>query len=307
MNGLRRLAAGAGRLPRAASVAAASIVLIAVLAPLLAPVDPLKVDLSTPLAGPSRTHPLGTDDLGRDEFSRLLVAAQTTVATVSLVLLGAIIFGGAIGAIAGTMGGLTDEIVMRLVDVALSVPSLIVALAVLGAIGPGYAHMIFALCLAWWPSYARVVRSSVVAVREQPYVEAATILGAHPLLVVFRYLLPPAVGTTFVYASGDAGMLAVSIATLSFLGLGVKPPQPEWGQMLVSGLPYMKTDPMLVLLPGLALSIFVATWNIFSGSIAVDTLPRRLSTGQLRRRLRLLTPLVGTGAGEGSGIPERAS
>ena len=307
MNGLRGLAALFERLPRVASIAALSIVLVAVLAPKLAPVDPIKVDLSSPLARPTWTHLLGTDDLGRDEFSRILVAARTTVTTVSLVLLGAIVFGGAVGAVAGTIGGIVDEILMRLVDVALSLPSLIVALAVLGTIGPGYSHMILALCLAWWPGYARLVRSSVVAVRQQPYVEAAIVLGAHPLLLVFRYLLPPAAGTTLVYASGDAGMLAVSIATLSFLGLGVKPPQPEWGQMLVSGLPYMKTDPMLVLLPGLALSIFVATWNTFSRSIAVDTLPRRLSNRQLRRRLNLLPPLaIGVRGADASGVSEHA-
>jgi peptide/nickel transport system permease protein len=292
MNGTR-LIGTLRRLPRVASIAVVTVLLIALFAPLLAPKDPNLVDLSTTLSGPNWHHLLGTDDLGRDELSRLLVAAQTSAITVLVVLVGAIMFGGTIGAVAGVVGGIVDNLLMRLVDVAMSLPSLVVALAVLGAIGPGYSHMILALGLAWWPNYARVVRSSVLAIRQQPYVEAITVLGAHPLRIVFKYLLPPSVGATLVYASGDAGSLAVSVATLSFLGLGVKPPQPEWGQMLVSALPYLQTNPMLVLLPGFALTMFVATWNAFSRSIAVDALPRRLSASRLQRRLAILPQLPG--------------
>lgn len=287
-----RVVAALESLPRTASIAVVAVVVIALLAPLVVPHDPNGIDLSNTLAGPSWQHLLGTDDLGRDELSRILIAAQTTATTVLLVLVVAIIVGGTIGVAAGTIGGIVDNILMRLVDVAMSLPSLIVALAVLGAIGPGYSHMILALSLAWWPNYARVVRSSVLSTRQQPYVEAITVLGAHPVRIVARYLMPPAVGATLVYASGDAGMLAVSVATLSFLGLGVKPPQAEWGQMLVSALPYMQTNPALVLLPGFALSVFVATWNAFSRSIAVDKLPHRISPRQLRNRLLILPPLL---------------
>ncbi|MGI8562572.1 MAG: ABC transporter permease [Candidatus Dormibacter sp.] len=280
----RRLLAVVKGLPRTATLAVVAVVLIATFAPILAPHDPNYIDLPKTLAGPGWQHLLGTDDLGRDELSRLLAAAQTTATTVLLVLVVAIVAGGTIGLLAATIGGVIDNFLMRLVDVAMSLPSLIVALAVLGAIGPGYSHMALALSLAWWPNYARVVRNSVLSTRQQPYVEAVNVLGAHPLRVVLRYLLPPAVGATLVYASGDAGGLAVSVATLSFLGLGVKPPQAEWGQMLVTALPYMQSNPMLVLLPGLALTGFVAAWNAFSRSIAVDTLPRRVSARGMRRR-----------------------
>lgn len=291
MTGQRWMAAARG-LPRTATIAVVLVVLVALFAPILAPRDPNLIDLPNTLAGPSWHHLLGTDDLGRDELSRLLAAAQTTATTVLLVLVVSILVGGTIGLIAGTIGGLVDNLLMRFVDVAMSLPSLIVALAVLGAIGPGYSHMALALSLAWWPNYARVVRSSVLATRQQPYVEAVTVMGAHPLRIVIRYLLPPALGATLVYASGDAGALAVSVATLSFLGLGVKPPQAEWGQMLVTALPYMQTNPMLVLLPGLALTMFVATWNAFSRSIAVESLPRRLSDRELKRRIAALPVMV---------------
>jgi peptide/nickel transport system permease protein len=287
-----RILASVARLPRTASIAVIIVAVIAVFAPLLVPRDPNQIDLSSILSGPSWQHLLGTDDLGRDEFSRIVVAAHTTATTVVVVLVVAILFGGSVGLIAGAIGGFIDGLLMRLVDVAMSLPSLIVALAVIGAIGPGYANLILALSLAGWPNYARVVRSSVISTRQQPYVEAATVLGAHPMRIIGSYLFPPALGATLVYASGDAGSLAVSIATLSFLGLGVRPPQAEWGQMLVSALPYMQSNPMLVLLPGFALSIFVATWNAFSRAIAVDKLPRRLSARGLSRRLSTLTPLT---------------
>ena len=287
-----RMLANAAKLPRTASIAVLVVGFIALFAPEIAPRDPNQIDLTSILAGPSWHHWLGTDDLGRDEFSRILVAAHTTATTVVIVLIVAILVGGTVGLIAGAVGGLLDAILMRIVDVAISLPSLIVALAVLGAVGPGYGNLVLALSLAGWPNYARVVRSSVLSTKQQPYVEAATVLGAHPARIIWAYLLPPALGATLVYASGDAGSLAVSVATLSFLGLGVRPPQSEWGQMLVAALPYMQSNPMLVLLPGFALSIFVATWNAFSRAIAVDKLPRRLSVRKVNSRRATLPPLT---------------
>lgn len=289
---MRGILARVQDLPRAASIAVLVVIAVALLAPLLAPHDPNAVDLRNAFTGPTSTHPLGTDHLGRDLLSRLLFASQTTMSTVAAVLACSMLVGCTIGVLAGALGGVVDEVVMRFTDVCMSVPSMIIALAVLGAFGSGYFNMIIALTLAWWSAYARLSRSVVVSTKEQPHIEALTVLGAGRIRIFLRHLVPAAVGPTLVYAAGDAGLVALAVATLSFLGLGVKPPRSEWGQMLVDGTRYLESEPTLVILPGLALSLFVVILNVFSRSVALRSTNRPLPPATLARRLAGLPSLT---------------
>jgi peptide/nickel transport system permease protein len=259
-------------------------VLVALLGPELAPFDPSHTDLDAVLEGPSAAHLLGTDDLGRDQLSRLLHAARTSLTAVAAVLAGALAVGVLVGSIAALRGGLVDEVLMRVTDVALAVPNLVIALAMLGFLGPGYANMILALMLAAWPAYARLSRTLIVSTKRRPYIEAVQLMGARRTWILRKHLVPSAFGPVLVYATADAGFIVVSVATLSFLGLGVQPPTPEWGQMLVAGLPFMETSPGLVIYPGLALTLLVIAFNLAGERVALDRVPRTLSRRTLARR-----------------------
>lgn len=256
---------------------------IAVFGALVSPYDPARQDLMSAMQSFSAQHWLGTDNLGRDTLSRLIAGAQTTLIGVTTVLVLAGTAGMVLGTLAGYFGGWLDEIVMRLCDFGFSVPSLFVALAIVGVFGPSYGNMIFALSIAWVPIYARLTRGVVAAAVAQPYIESLRVLGASPARIIFRHLIPVALGQVLVYASADAGLLALAIANLSFLGLGVQPPQAEWGQMLVSAMPYIQEAPRLVILPGLALTFLVIAFNLLGERIALAKNPRPMS----RRKLSL--------------------
>lgn len=192
-----------------------------------------------------------------------------------------------IGTISGYVGGWVDEITMRAVDFMLSVPALIVALTMIGVFGLGYWNMVAALTIAWIPSYARISRGVVAANIHQPHIESLWVLGAsRPRLILF-HLLPAALRSIIVYASVDAGVLALAIATLSFLGLGIQPPTAEWGQMFVDAMPYLEDDPRQVFLPGLALTITVAGFNFLGERLAEMNSQRPLSARALRNRIKM--------------------
>jgi peptide/nickel transport system permease protein len=270
--------------PKLSLAVIATFIIAGLCAPLLAPHDPNAPDLLHTLEGASAAHPLGTDDVGRDELSRILEGARTSLTAAGLVLGGALVIGLLIGAIAAMRGGLVDELLMRITDVGLSLPSLITALATIGLLGPSYGNMILALTIVWWPPYARLTRALIISIKKRPYIEAVQLMGARPSWIMLRHLLPAAVGPVLVYATADAGFIALAVATLSFLGLGVQPPTPEWGQMLVSGLPFLETRPGLVIYPGLALTLVVVGFNLLGEAVAMDKVPRPLSRRALRRR-----------------------
>ncbi|KSV66848.1 hypothetical protein N183_32850 [Sinorhizobium sp. Sb3] len=271
-------------LPRASIVAIGLFVVLGVLAPYIAPHDPNAQDLLSAHTGMSWEHWLGADHLGRDTLSRLIVSARTSLVGMCLVLMIALSVGVTIGTIAGYKRGWVEEVLMRLVDVGLSMPSLIVALAVIGIFGTGYWNMILALALAWWPGSARISRAVAVGIMNRPHVEALRVLGASPSRIYFRHLLPGTIGAVLVYATADAGAVALSIATLSFLGLGIQPPTPEWGQMLVDALPYLESVPMQVILPGLVLTGVVIGFNLLGESIALNRVPAPLARRVLKAR-----------------------
>jgi peptide/nickel transport system permease protein len=258
--------------------------LLALLGPELAPYSPDALDLEHALEGSSAAHLLGTDEVGRDVLSRLLHAARTSLTTVALVLAGALGFGVLVGSIAALRGGIVDEVLMRVTDVALAVPNLVIALAILGFMGQGTSNMVLALMLAAWPAYARLSRTLIVSIKRRPYIEAVQLMGARRTWILRKHLIPAVLGPVLVYATADAGFIVVSVATLSFLGLGVQPPTPEWGQMLVSNLQFMETSPGLVIYPGLALTLLVIGFNLAGERVALDRVPRPLSKRVLARR-----------------------
>jgi peptide/nickel transport system permease protein len=258
---------------------------LALLGPLIVRGDPTRVDLLHALSGPSLGHPLGTDHLGRDQLARLVTAARTTLAAVAIVLTGAVIIGTLIGLVAGFVGGLIDQLLMRLTDAVLSLPSLITALAILGALGPGFRNMLLGLVVSWWPIYARYARAQVLAVRRSTHVEALRVLGVPAPRILRRHVLPAVVGPAIVLASADAGVVILVVATLSFLGVGVQPPTPEWGQMIVDAQPYLQTQPMLVILPGLAITATVVVFNVLGEALVDDRRVRRFRAALAARLL----------------------
>ena len=274
------------KLPKLALTIVGVFVFVGIAGPWLAPYDPLAQDLLSANQGPSMDHWLGTDHLGRDTFSRLLTAARTSIVGMALVLGFALTVGIGVGTFAGFMRGWIEDVVMRIVDVGLAIPSLIVAMAVIGIFGTGYWNMILALALAWWPAFARVSRAVAINVMNRPHIEALRVLGASPARIYVRHLLPSTTGAVLVYATADAGALALSIATLSFLGLGVQPPTPEWGQMLVDGLRYLEASPRQVIIPGLALTLVVIGFNLLGEALALNRVPKPVSAFTLRRRLK---------------------
>lgn len=244
------------------------LVAIAAFAGFLAPQDPLAVDPLNVLAPPSPRFLLGTDALGRDELSRLLVAAQTTIVAVGIVVVVSAAFGMAIGVIAGYLGGMVDEVLMRIVDSFLWIPTLLASLALLGTLGPGYGNLLLAMSIATWAPYARLSRGEVIVAKQLGYVEALRVMGASSARIIFLHLLPAARRPVLVFASTDAGALTLVLATLSFLGLGVQPPTPEWGQMMTEARPYLEMQPLLGIMPAVAITVLVVLLNFAGESIA---------------------------------------
>jgi peptide/nickel transport system permease protein len=259
-------------------------VALAVLAPWIMPYDPAAQDYGALLQGPSAAHWLGTDYLGRDMLSRLLGGARVSLVAMAIVLASALAIGVVIGSFAGYVGGTVELVMISVIDIILALPSLIIALALIGILGAGYGSMIAALTFAWWANYARMSRAVVATELQQPYIEAARVMGASHLWIYSRHILPHVLGLVVVYASADAGALVLSIATLSFLGLGVQPPTPEWGQMLVDGMSYIEEYPLLVILPGIALTLVVVSFNLLGEAFALGKVPRPISRRMLARR-----------------------
>ncbi|MDO8984433.1 ABC transporter permease [Cypionkella sp.] len=266
-------------------------VLIGLFAPFLMTHDPTVQDYKAILSPASWSHWLGTDYLGRDMYSRIIGGARTSLVAMVFVLLAALVIGVVIGSFAGYVGGRTELVLISIIDIALALPSLIIALALIGVFSGAswswmsdYWKMIIALTLAWWANYARMSRAVVVAELQQPYIEAARVMGASHMWIFTKHILPHVLGLVVVYASADAGALVLAIATLSFLGLGVAPPTPEWGQMLVDGMSYIEEFPSLVIIPGLALTAVVVSFNLLGEAFALQKVPKAVRGGLLRRK-----------------------
>ena len=260
---------------------------LALFGDLLTPYDPNAQNLMKITEPMSTSHLLGTDHLGRDLLSRTITGAQTTLKAVVVIILFAASFGMTIGLLSGFLGGWIDELLMRIVEFGLSVPSLVIALGFIGVFGTGYWNMVFAVSFAWYPIYARLTRGVVISVVHQPYIESLRVLGASRKRIILKHIFPEALGAILIYASVDAGILALVIANLSFLGLGVQPPMSEWGQMLVTALPYLEESPRQVIVPGVSLTIMVIGFNILGERIALSNNPKPLEKKIFLKRREL--------------------
>ncbi len=236
-------------------------------APWLAPFDPVSIDLSRGLQSPSIDHWLGTDELGRDVLSRVLWGGRISITVTAIVLIVSLTIGVLIGLVSGYWGGWVDEIGMRLTDFVYVLPGIILALALIGTLGPSISALVLALSLSGWVRYARLTRSLVFTVKTSDFVLAAHAIGATDSQIMRKHLLPALMGPIAVQLSLDAGVTVLAVAGLSFLGLGIPPPTPEWGTMLVDARPFMDYAPHLVLPPGLAIFILVFGCNALGAGL----------------------------------------
>ncbi len=225
------------------------------------------VDTANRFIPPSWAYPFGTNELGQDVLS--LVMAGTTVSVLAgfgVVLIGSVI-GTVVGAIAGFAGGWIDEALMRLTDLTLTIPGLILAMAIAAALGPGFGNMVIAISLSWWPGYARLVRGEVLAAREEVYVTAARAIGATPQRILFRHILPNTVSPIIVKMSLDMGFAILTVAGLGFIGIGVRPPTPEWGTLLSISRSYMPDFWWTAMAPGMAMFVAVFGFNLLGDGL----------------------------------------
>ena len=248
-----------------------ALVIVALAAPLLSPYDPNVQDTSRRLEPPSPRHPLGLDDLGRDVLSRIVWGARVSLRVGFSVVLLASLIGITLGAISGYFGGILDTLIMRLTDILLAFPGILLAIALVAVLGPSLNNVILALSTIGWVAYARLVRGQVLKVREMEYVVAAKALGARSPRVIVRHVLPNVMNPVIVMATlGLAGAI-LSEAALSFLGLGVQPPTPSWGSMLTAGRRYLGLANHLAIFPGAAIMLAVMGLN-FLGDGLIDAL-----------------------------------
>ena len=246
----------------------------------IVPYDPYAQDLSNALQPPSGSHLLGTDRYGRDLFSRIIIGAQTTIFSALALVAGITIVGTVIGVICGYVGGWIDSLIMRISDIFLAFPEMVFAIAIAGVLNGGIWSAAIAVGLIAWPRYARVARSQVLAMKNHQYMNAAKLMGTRWYKVILKHIMPNILGPIVVTAALDVGAMIMNLAGLSYLGLGVVPPTPEWGSMMSEGRSMLQTSPWIVLAPGLAIFITVIIFNLLG-----DTVRDILDPKQTRRTL----------------------
>jgi len=222
---------------------------------------------SEKLAPPSAAHIFGADHLGRDLYARVLFGGRTALGMGFLIVFGAVLIGAPLGAIAGYFGGWLDEVIMRVTDVALAFPPLLLAIAIASALGPNLTNAAIAIALTWWPWYTRIVRAQALALRERPFIEAARVIGVGNFTIIARHILPNVLSPVIVQATLDLGSAILTAAALSFLGLGVQPPTPDWGQMVSTGRIYFPQRWWYVTFPGTAIFIATMAFNLLGDSV----------------------------------------
>lgn len=250
------------------------LVLVAIFAQQLSPHNPVKASLDERLSEPCEKYPLGTDHLGRCVLSRLLYGTRVSLSVGIIVVGVAATIGIVLGIISGYCGRVLDEIIMRLVDAMLAFPSIFLALAIAGTLGPGLINVMLAIIVVEWTRYARVMRSSILSVKENYYVEAAKSLGASDFYIVSRHILPNAIAPIIVVATLGMAPVILAATSLGFLGLGVQPPTSEWGMMLNDGRLFMRRAPYLTIFPGLAIMITILAFNLFGDGLRDALDPR---------------------------------
>jgi peptide/nickel transport system permease protein len=253
----------------------AFVLLVLLLTPWIAPYDPAAQHLENRLAGPSREHWFGTDHLGRDVLSRLMWGGRFSVTIAAITLVICAVVGIVIGALAARRGGWLDELVMRTVDVLICFPDVVIALFLIALFGPGYGTLIAALTISGWTPFARLMRGLALEINAKDYVEAAEILGSPKAYIVFRHLIPNAIRPVLAMGFLRFGHKLITVGALSYLGLGVQPPDSDWGAMLLDAQPYMERAPLIGILPGAA---------IFLAALSVTMIGQGINVRKTRRK-----------------------
>ena len=245
----------------------AVVLLMAVFAPLLTRQGPDVQNMSAVLQGPSSAHILGTDDLGRDIWSRLIFGSRISLAVSLAAVTMAVVSGGILGLVAGYAGGLTDEALMRMLDSLMALPSLVLALTIAAVLGTGERNATIAIAVVGIPTYARLIRSQTLSVKQLEFVSASRAIGAPPLWIIVRHLLPNTISPIIVQASLGLGFAIITESSLSFLGLGAQPPTATWGSMIQTGFQYLETAPWFVLAPAVMIFLAVLGFNLVGDGI----------------------------------------
>jgi peptide/nickel transport system permease protein len=246
----------------------AILIVAALFGPAIAHRDPLAINLASALAAPNLAHPFGCDALGRDVFARVMSGARLSLGVSTAVVFLSLIVGASIGGAAALAGGRVDNLVMRAVDIVLAFPGILLAIAMAAILGPGLIDLVIALTAMGWTGFARLVRGEVLSLREREYVQAANALGARPARVLVRHLLPAVAGPIAVQATFGIGGIIGAEAALSFLGLGVLPPTPSWGNMLDAGREFLLIAPHLTTAPGVAIGLAILGFNLLGDGLA---------------------------------------
>jgi peptide/nickel transport system permease protein len=245
----------------------AILLISALFAPYIASHDPLEVNIVNKLQPPSKEHIFGTDEVGRDIFSRIVFGTRISLKIGFLVVVLSFPVGTILGAIAGYFGGIVDQLIMRTTDIFLSFPGIILAMSIAAALGPSIENVLLALVIVWWPWYTRIVRSSVLAIKNSEFIESARAMGANPLHILFKEVLPNSIAPASIQASLDFGFVILAAAGLSFIGLGAQPPSPEWGAMLSSSREILREAWWAATFPGLAILFTVLGFNLLGDGL----------------------------------------
>ena len=248
-------------------VLSALIVLVTIFAPFLEPHDPTKMELSQKFIAPCREFIFGTDHLGRDIFSRVIEGARVSLSIAATVVFFSAVLGVVLGMFSGYVGGATDMLIMRVVDVLLAFPTIIFALALSTMMGTGQPNLIIAITCIQWTRYARIARGETLMLKNAEYVEAAKSIGNNTVQILGKYIFPNVISKIIILASLDIGTIILYCASLSFLGLGAQPPSPDWGVMISEGKDYMQYAPWLTLFPGLAIAFSALAFNMLGDGL----------------------------------------
>ncbi|MBF0290367.1 MAG: ABC transporter permease [SAR324 cluster bacterium] len=242
-------------------------ILVAILAPLIAPGQWDGQDLANRLKPPSFKNWFGTDDLGRDILTRIIYGARISIWLGFFSVSGSLVVGSILGMLAGYFGSWTDTVISRFFDIILAFPSILLAIAIVSILGPGLVNALIAIAIIHVPTYGRLIRSRVISIKEEEYINAAKIIGAGNLRILFRHILPNSVAPVIVQGTLGVATAVLSAASLGFLGLGAQPPYPEWGKMIADSRQYLTTAFWMVLFPGLAIMLTVLGYNLFGDGL----------------------------------------
>ena len=250
------------------SVLAIIIILIAVFAPVLSGgIDPTAGDLRDAIMAPDAAHICGTDKMGRDIYSRVLYGARISLVSTFILVALVFVIGTALGVVSGYFGGWVDAVIMRIADMMIAFPGLVLAIAVAGMLGASMRNAIIAIALVTWPKYARMARSLVLKIRHTDFVYAAIVTGSSTWRMLWKYMLPNTITTLVITAATDIGGMMMELSALSFLGFGAQPPTPEWGAMLNEGRDFMQSAPWMMIYPGFAIFITVVVFNMLGDNL----------------------------------------